>query len=294
MSGLALLNDSKLTRCLEREGVKQELESSAITEPTNSVGVKSRAVRRNFRPLGGVFVALIIWEIVSATGIVNKSALSTPFATLKSLVNNFGGLASATLGTLEAWAIGIVAATIFGVFLGTLVGRSRIADEATETLVRMMRPLPSLALIPIAILVAGLGLKMVSGLVTFAAFWPIFINTRAGVHQVDNRFLESANALGVRRFELIRRIVLPAAAPLIAAGIQISISLALVVTVSVELVSGTGGLGQFVLEAQQGNATSAMFAGVVIGGALGWALNYGYLKIVDKKIPWKNQSERSK
>ncbi|NNN20008.1 MAG: ABC transporter permease [Acidimicrobiaceae bacterium] len=245
------------------------------------------------RPLGGVIVALLLWEVVSVTGIVNKTALPTPPATLIAIVRNLGGLGSAVLGTLEAWALGIVIASVTGIAVGTLVGRSRIADAATETLVRMMRPLPSLALIPIAILVAGLGLKMTSGLVSFAAFWPIFINTRSGVRQVDNRFLDSANALGLRGFELIRRVVIPASAPMIASGIQVAISLALVVTVSVELVGGTGGLGQFVLLAQQGNATSTMFAGVIIGGTLGWALNTAYLAVINRIMPWRTQGDRN-
>ena len=250
--------------------------------------------RREFlRPLGGVAVALVIWDAVSITGVVNKSALPTPLATFGAIVKHSVGLGSAVLGTLEAWSLGIVIAALAGITIGTLVGRSRTADAATETLVRMMRPLPSLALIPIAILVAGLGLKMTSGLVSFAAFWPVFINTRAGVRQVDNRFLESANALGLRGFELIRRVIIPASLPMIASGIQVAISLALVVTVSVELVGGTGGLGQFVLVAQQGNATSTMFAGVIVGGSLGWALNAIYIGVIDRVMPWKTQADRS-
>ena len=272
----------------------REITQAEPEEQSGGTTPKSNRRRIEFlRPLGGVVVALLLWEVISIAGIVNKSALPTPIATSGAIVKHAGGLSSAVLGTLEAWALGLFIAAITGIAIGTMVGRSRIADAASETLVRMMRPLPSLALIPIAILVAGLGLKMTSGLVSFAAFWPIFINTRAGVHQVDNRFLESASALGLRRFELIRRVVIPASLPMIASGIQVAISLALVVTVSVELVGGTGGLGEFVLAAQQGNATSSMFAGVIVGGSLGWALNAIYLGIVDRVMPWRTQGDRN-
>ena len=278
----------------ESNGVIREITQAEPEEQSGDTTPKSDRRRMEFlRPLGGVVVALLLWEVISIAGIVNKSAMPTPFATFDAIVKHAGGLGSAVLGTLEAWALGIVIAAIAGIAVGTVVGRSRTADAATETLVRMMRPLPSLALIPIAILVAGLGLKMTSGLVSFAAFWPIFINTRAGVHQVDNRFLESASALGLRRFELIRRVVIPASLPMIASGIQVAISLALVVTVSVELVGGTGGLGQFVLAAQQGNATSSMFAGVIVGGSLGWALNAIYLGVIDRAMPWRTQGDRN-
>lgn len=265
------------------------------TNPTQvgKIG-RSRSTRQGLaRSLGGVAIALIIWELLSISGAVNKNALPTPPATFLALVDNIGGLFNSLLNTLEAWIIGMLIASIAGIVIGTMVGRSPTADAATETVVRMMRPLPSLALIPIAILVAGLGLKMTVGLVSFAAFWPIFINTRAGVRQVDNRFLESGSALGLKGYELLFRVILPAAAPLIATGIQIAISIALIVTISVELVGGTGGLGQFVLLAQQANALSEMFAGIVVGGFIGWLLNVIYMAIVDRVLPWRTQGEKN-
>ncbi len=245
--------------------------------------------RRVARQIGGVVVAIAIWEALSSTGAVNKEALPTPGATLAAISANVGSLSSALASTLEAWALGMLAAGVGGIVLGTLVGRSKTADAATETIVRMMRPLPSLALIPIAILIAGLGIKMTSGLVSFAAFWPVFINTRVGVRQVDNKVLETAKVLGLRGFKLLYRVVMPASSPMIASGLQVAISLALVVTVSVELVGGTGGLGQFILLAQQGNEPSTMFAGIIVGGILGWALSIGFARLVDRLIPWRTQ-----
>jgi ABC-type nitrate/sulfonate/bicarbonate transport system permease component len=212
-------------------------------------------------------------------------------STAQAIGANAGGLASAVGGTLEDWAVGIATAVIAGVVLGTLVGRSRLAEASTEILVRMMRPLPSLALIPIAILVAGLGLKMTAGLVAFTSFWPVFINTRYGVGQVDNLLIDTARTLGFRGLVLVSRVILPAAAPLIASGIQVAISLALVVTVSVELVGGTGGIGSFVLLAQQSDAVPVMYAGIVVGGFVGWALNVGYGAAVRWLLPWCNRAE---
>lgn len=242
--------------------------------------------RRLVRQLTGVVIALIAWEVLSASGVVNSFALASPLATASKLVSEAGTLAHAVLGTLEAWALGLLIAGVLGIALGTLVGVSKNADAATEWLVRAMRPMPSLALIPIAILVAGLGLKMTAGLVAFASFWPIFINTRYGVRQIDNRLLETAQSLGLRGLSRLVRVVLPAASPMIATGVQVALSLALVVTVSVELVGGTGGLGQFVATAQQGNQTASMYAGIVLGGVLGWALATTYAAVVRRALPW--------
>ncbi len=240
---------------------------------------------------GGVAVSIGIWELVSATGLANAQALASVSATAAAIGEHAGSLASAAGQTIEAWAVGLAIATAGGVSLGTLAGRSAVAEASTETLVRMMRPLPSLALIPIAILVAGLGLKMTAGLVAFTSFWPIFINTRYGVHQVGRLFLETARTLQMGRVTLLGRVVLPAAAPLVASGLQVAVSLALVVTVSVELVGGTGGIGTYVLDAQQGNAVADMYAGIVVGGFVGWALNRGFAELARRVLPWANRLE---
>lgn len=248
-------------------------------------------IRRLARQVGGVAVAIAIWELVSVSGLVTDQALASVTATARALGSHMGPLASASGGTLEAWAVGLAIAAAGGVLLGTLVGRSRLAEAFTEVLVRMMRPLPSLALIPIAILVAGLGLKMTAGLVAFTSFWPVFINTRYGVHQVDNLFIDTARTLDMHGPRLLAQVILPAAAPLIASGFQVAISLALVVTVSVELVGGTGGIGSFVLQAQQGGAVPTMYAGILVGGLIGWALNTGFRVAMQRLLPWADRAE---
>lgn len=253
---------------------------------------RRRPARAQFaRKVAGVVAAIVIWQIVAVTGSVSNQALASATSTAQAIVSNAASLAAAVGGTLEAWAVGTAIAVVAGVVLGTVVGRSRLAAAGTEILVRMMRPLPSLALIPIAILVAGLGLKMTAGLVAFASFWPVFINTRYGVQQVDNLVIDTGRTLDLRGVGLVLRVILPAAAPLIASGVQVAISLALVVTVSVELVGGTGGIGSFVLAAQQADAVPLMWAGITLGGVVGWALNEGYAVAVRLLLPWRDRTE---
>lgn len=234
-----------------------------------------------------MLVAVALWELVSASGFVNNQALAGVGPTLRALGSHGTELLHAVGGTMQAWAVGLAVAIVAGVVLGALVGRSSVAAASTEMLVRMMRPLPSLALIPVAILIAGLGLKMTASLVAFTSFWPIFINARYGVRQVDNLLIETGRTLDLRGFAMLRRVILPAASPLIASGIQVSVSLALIVTVSVELVGGTGGIGLFVLGQQQANQVPAMYAGILVGGLLGWALNTTYAGLVNWLLPWR-------
>lgn len=240
-------------------------------------------------------MALAIWEVVAASHIVSASILPSLSSVASSLGANVGTIAARTGTTLAAWAIGLLIALCLGVGLGMVVGRSKMAADATEMIVRMMRPLPSLAFIPIAILLAGLGIKMTAGLVAFAAFWPIFINTRYGASQIDRRIIDAARILRLKRWTFVWRILIPATTPAILAGIQVAISLALVATVSVELVSGAGGIGQYVLNAEQGGAISNMYAGIVVGGIVGWALNALFLSVTQFAFPWRYQksAERS-
>ncbi len=259
-----------------------------VASPVPAGGVR---LRRLGRQVGGVVVAVAIWELVSLSGVITDQALASVPGTFRALGSHAGKLASAAGGTLEAWAVGLVIAAGAGVVLGTVVGRYRLAEAFTEVLVRMMRPLPSLALIPIAILVAGLGLKMTAGLVAFTSFWPVFINTRYGVRQVDNLLIDTARTLHLGRLNLLTKVILPAAAPLIASGFQVAISLALVVTISVELVGGTGGIGSFVLQAQQSGVVPTMYAGILVGGLVGWVLNSGFRVLVARLLPWANRTE---
>ncbi len=182
--------------------------------------------------------------------------------------------------------LGLAIASAAGAVLGVAVGTSVWADAATDVIVRMARPLPSLALIPIAILLAGLGTTMTSGLVAFAAFWPVFINARYAARQVEPLQLDTGRALGFGRWELIWRVVVPSVAPAIATGVRVAAGIATVVTISVELVAGTGGLGGYVMHAQEGGATAMMYAGIVVGGLLGWLLSVGIGALARKALRW--------
>jgi ABC-type nitrate/sulfonate/bicarbonate transport system permease component len=238
------------------------------------------------RPVIGVAAALALWEALTESGALDPRDVPTVQSVAAAFGGSFGTIGSSLGATLESLFIGLVIASVAGTVAGIAVGLSAWAEAATDVIVRMMRPLPSLALIPIAILVAGLGTEMTSGLVAFAAFWPVFINARYGTRQVESRLLETGRALGFSRWELIWRIVVPSAAPAVATGIRIAVGMATVVTVSVELVAGTGGLGGYVVSAQQGGSVPQMYAGIIVGGIIGWLLNLAVGAIAGRALAW--------
>jgi len=243
-------------------------------------------LRRWARPLAGVVLAVGLWALLTQTGLLSTKEFPTVQAIAAALATSAGPLAASLAATVESLLIGLAIASTAGAVLGLAVGSSVWADAATDGIVRMMRPLPSLALIPIAILLAGLSTKMTVGLVAFAAFWPVFINTRYATRQVEPQLLDTGRALGFGRWELIWRVVVPSVAPAVATGVRVAAGVATVVTISVELVAGTGGLGGYVLNEQQGGSTAAMYAGIVVGGLVGWLLSYGIGAVARRALRW--------
>jgi NitT/TauT family transport system permease protein len=259
--------------------------SAAVARPSQS---PIAWLRRHGRGLIGIALAFAVWALINALGLISDQDLPSIGAVAQAFGDQWNPLISSLGTTVESLFIGLAIGSLAGAVLGIVVGLSVWADAATDVIVRMARPMPSLALIPIAILVAGLGTTMTSGLVAFAAFWPVFINGRYAVRQVEPRLLETGRALGLGRLGLIGRVIVPSATPAVATGVRISAGVATVVTVSVELVAGTGGLGGYVLSAEQGGATPQIYAGIILGGILGWLINLSFAVAMRRAFPWQH------
>jgi ABC-type nitrate/sulfonate/bicarbonate transport system permease component len=226
-------------------------------------------------PIAAVLLLLIVWEAVVRAGLIPETSIPPASATLGELITELGSAAlwKATLNTLEGWAIGLGLAILLGVPAGILVGSNRWAYRALRVPIEFLRPIPSVALIPLAVLVYGTGLESKVFLAVFASFWPLFVQTMYGVQDVDPVVTDTARSFGLGRFERIWRIRLPAAVPYIATGVRISSAVALILAVTAELVIGSAGLGRSISVAQSGGAIDVMYALIIATGILGWLLN---------------------
>lgn len=178
--------------------------------------------------------------------------------------------------TLQASALGLTLTTVIAVPIGILLGASKVAYEGSRAIIEFVRPVPSAALIPLAVLIFGTGTQMKVALVITAAVWPILFNTIYGVHSVDPVLKQTARTLGLSKFRLLTDVSLPSAAPFIYTGIKISVGLAVIVTISSELLSGSQqGLGVWLLLVQQtGSAPALLYAGTIVTGMIGWLFNW--------------------
>jgi ABC-type nitrate/sulfonate/bicarbonate transport system permease component len=226
-------------------------------------------------PIAAVALLLVLWELVVQAGLVSETSIPPASGALGELVTQLGESAfwSAVGSTLEGWALGLGIAVALGIPLGLLIGSSRWTYRALRAPIEFLRPIPSVALIPLAVLIYGQGLESKVFLAAFASFWPMLIQTIYGVQDVDPVATDTARSFGLGRLERMWRITVPSAVPYIATGIRISSAVALILAVTAELVIGAAGLGREINVARSGGNLDVMYALIVATGLLGWLLN---------------------
>ena len=182
--------------------------------------------------------------------------------------------------------LGLGIAIAAGVPAGLLIGSSRWAYRALRVPIEFLRPIPSVALIPLAVLIYGTGLESKVFLAAFASFWPLLIQTIYGVQDVDPVATDTARAFGLGRFARMWRVTVPSAVPYIATGIRISSAVALILAVTAELVIGSAGLGREINTASSGGNVELMYALIIATGLLGWALNLAAQAVEKRVLHW--------
>ncbi|GIF07415.1 ABC transporter permease [Actinoplanes siamensis] len=175
--------------------------------------------------------------------------------------------------TLYAWAIGLVVAVVAGVLAGLVIGSVPLLRALTASTVEFLRPIPSVALIPLAVLLYGTQLGSTLLLVCYAAFWQVLVQVLYGVADVDPVAEETARSFRFSAWGRVRHVLWPTALPYVFTGFRLAASVALVLTVTAELVIGAPGLGKEIATAQNSDAVATMYALIVVTGALGVVIN---------------------
>lgn len=241
--------------------------------------------------LGGatiVILLLLTWELFSRLSLIDPLYMPPVTSILEALwsVLRTGELPGHYAASLVRAGMGYGLATLCGVVFGTVIGYALIAYNLTEPLVELLRPIPSTALIPLAILFLGIGDEMKVFIIAWASFWPILLNTIDGVRSVDRLLVDTALTFGSERREIIRKIILPAAAPQIATGMRVSLALALILTVVVEMISGNNGIGFFILDSERAFRIKEMFAGTFSLAVVGYLLNRLFITADSYLLGW--------
>ena len=242
------------------------------------------------RWLGVLFIValLALWEIASTLEWVQPLSLprmSHVLAALWSLILS-GELVRELLSSLWRMFTGYFIGIALGVLVGLLMGSFRPMYNLLEPITEVLRPIPSPAYVPIAILFLGIDDEMKIFMIAFSAFFPVLLNTYSGVRSVDPVQLQTASTFGVKGSKLLWQIVLPSAAPFIFTGMRVSLAVALIVMVISEMVAASNGIGYFILAAQRGFKIREMFAGVVTLALVGYGLNRLFVAIENRLLAW--------
>lgn len=226
-------------------------------------------------------VLLVAAEVAVRLSGTTSQAIAAPTAVAAALAEAFadGSILVATRDTLFGACAGLAIGSAIGLALGILFGLVRPLDRLMEITVEAVRPIPSVAVIPIAMLALGFGYGMEIAIVAFACVWPMLILTRSAITGIEPRLLEVARALRLSPLQRVGKIVLPAALPRIMVAFRLAAGIALVVAVTVEIAANPLGLGYGILIAQQSLRPELMLAyllwigivGVLVNALLAWA-----------------------
>lgn len=242
----------------------------------------------------GILVALLLWEGLVQGSVVPEEdipAASTVIQTLAemSVERSFW---TAVGRTLLGAGIGLTIAVVIGIGLGLAMGSVHLIGRGLRPTVEFLRTVPGVALIPLSLLVFGQNMSSDVFLVAFGCVWPMLVQTIYGVQNVDDVSVQTARSFGISRLDRIRWVVVPATLPYVATGLRICASVALIIAVTAELVTGTPGLGSEILFFQGAGRVNEMYALILASGILG-ILIQSLFGLLERRVLHWHQSQRT-
>ena len=220
-------------------------------------------------------LAFALWELGSRAGILPHDTMSRPsdIAVAGWEALGDGSLLTATFQTFENALLGLAIGTTIGILISLPLGLSPVVEAIVSPSLETLRPIPSVALIPLALLLFGFGLRMEVLVVSFACVWPVMVVSVSAIRGIDPRLIEVGRMIEMPVALRMLRIVLPAALARIGVGIRVAAGVALVVAVTVEIVLNPQGLGYGMMAASQSLHPELMWAELLWVGIVGWSFN---------------------
>ncbi|MFV9474571.1 ABC transporter permease [Advenella sp. RU8] len=227
--------------------------------------------------MGGLLILIALWGLGTSwlESNISLASLLSPAETFRSLYELLAQnqLTLHTLTSLQRVLVGLGFALLIGVPVGLAIGSSRALENSTSTAFQFLRMISPLSWMPIAVMVFGIGDAPIYFLLSFAAVWPIILNTASGVKQLDPRWLMLAKSLSATRKEVLLKIILPGVLGHILTGVRLAIGVIWIVLVPCEMLGVSSGLGYFILDTRDRLAYSELMAVIVLIGALGFILD---------------------
>ena len=239
--------------------------------------------------IGAILAFVLVWEAVARSGLFSSILLPPPslvaMTGFKLLTG--GELLGHIWTSLGRVLLGFGIAAVVAIPLAIVAGSNAVLFNVVDPIIELFRPIPVLALLPLAILWFGIDEASKIFIITYAAFFPIFINTVAGVRYSDPVLIQVASTLGATRAQIFYRVVLMCALPSLAVGIRLGLGFAFLALVAAELIASTRGLGYLIMDSRLTFQTDRGMVGIVSLGVLGFVINAILVRLERWALAWK-------
>jgi NitT/TauT family transport system permease protein len=236
---------------------------------------------------------LLAWEVASRTGIASPLYFPAPSLIGRTVLRMAadGQLQANLFATLRRLTAGLVIGGLPGLAVGLAMGSSWRLRKRLDPIVAALHPIPKIAIFPVLMILFGLGETPRILVIAVAAFFPMAINTMAGVRQISPIHFEVAANYGARRRRILTGVVLPGSRPMILAGARLALNSALVLTIAVELVAAEDGLGAVMWMARETLRTEELYAMLAVVSILGFGMNVLLQEAAARLVPWQVEHE---
>ncbi len=247
--------------------------------------------RERWLSIGSPFVLLVLWEVSVQAGWLDRRFIAAPSLIVVKL---WEMLASGELlrhlgASMWRIAAGFVIGVVPAILLGLWMGLSRPVRAIVDPLIGAIYPIPKIAILPLLMVLLGIGEASKVAVVAISAFFPVIVNTYAGVTTVERIYLDVARSFGASRALVFRRVVFPGALPVIFAGIRLALGVCLIVIVSAEFVAARDGIGFLIWSSWETLVIEKMFVGLLVISVIGTLLNIALKELQGWAIPWQTE-----
>jgi ABC-type nitrate/sulfonate/bicarbonate transport system permease component len=233
-------------------------------------------------------VVVIGWELLARVGVLSPVLFPAPSVILEALTASLasGEMVRSAAATLLRTSLGLLFGAVPGLLLGFAMGASTTLRRALDPLFAAVHPIPKIAILPLLMLFFGIGEGARVAVGAVAAFFPMLINTMAGVRQINPLFFEVARSYGATRSRIFRRVIVPGSLPMVFSGARLAVNVTLLVTIAAEIVMADQGLGSLVWLAWETLRVELLYATLVVIAVLGVALTGGLRLLRRALAPW--------
>lgn len=241
------------------------------------------------RGLTGILLVALVWEIFPRIGLLDTHFVPPLSTVLLTWVDMFvsGELLTHLAASVVRSAAGFSLALVTAIPVGAAIASHPPARDMFTPVLETFRNTAALALLPVFILILGIGETSKIAIVLFACFFPILLNTVSGVSNVDDQLLRTARVLELSQIATFRKVIFPAALPTIFTGIRLAAASAILVLIAAEMIGATAGLGYLITYSQMNFLIPQMYAGIITTSALGLAVSYGLVAIEKHFSTWR-------